>query len=100
VGAGAIVGAAWGYLLGNAGFFGFFTLFIAAGIGWAVGEAVSNATNRKRGVALQTVAVIGVVVAYFVHNVVAGDALLPRGDIWGYIATAVAAIVAIDRVKR
>lgn len=101
VGGGALVGAAWGYAVKGqgVGFFGFFILFIAFAIGWAIGEIVSVATNRKRAIALQACAVVGVVLAYLVHNVVAGNSVLPPGDIWGYLATALAAAVAMDRVR-
>jgi hypothetical protein len=98
LGGGVAVGAAWGYALGG-GFFGLFIIFVAFGVGWAIGELISIATNRKRGTALQACAVLGVIVAYLVHNLVAGDPLLLRGDLWGYLATALAAVIAIERVK-
>jgi hypothetical protein len=97
--AGALVGAIWGYATQGAGFAGFFLIFIAIGIGWAVGEAVSAATNRKRAAALQGCAVLGVVVAYLVHNLVGDGVLLPAGDLWGYLATGLAAIYASSRVR-
>jgi hypothetical protein len=97
--AGVAVGAAWAYITGGRGVFGFFIIFIAMGIGWAVAEAVSWATNRKRSTALAGCAICGVVVAYFVHNLVAGDPLLPRGDLWNYIAVVLAAVFASQRLK-
>ena len=56
-------------------------------------------TNRKRSPVLQACAVAGVIIAYFVHNAVAGDALLARGDLWGYIATGFAAMYAASRLR-
>jgi len=97
--AGALVGAIWGYATQGAGVVGFFLIFIAIGIGWAVGEAVSSATNRKRSPTLQGCAVLGVVVAYLVHNLVGNSTLLPAGDLWGYLATGLAAIYAASRVR-
>src|SRR5438105_12116167 len=42
---GLVVGAIWGYLIGaTTGFAGFFMIFIAMGIGWAIGESISVAT--------------------------------------------------------
>ncbi len=101
IGGGAIVGGVWGYVIQGqrAGYFGIFLIFIAMGVGWAIGESVSVATNRKRATALQACAVLGVFLAYLVHNAVAGVALLPAGDIWGYIAVAVASFVAADRLR-
>lgn len=95
---GAVIGAAWGYITGGGGFVGFFLIFVALGIGWAIAEAISLATNRKRSTALQACAVAGVVVAYLVHNAVAGNALLPQGDFWGYLAAGFAAVYAASRL--
>ena len=98
--AGAGVGAVWGYVTGGAGGFGFFAIFLGIGIGWCVGEAISAATNRKRSPVLQGIAIAGCLLAYAVHNLVAGDAPLPTGDLWGYIVTGVAAVYAASRLSR
>src|SRR5581483_12274878 len=42
---GTVVGAAWGYLMASAGILGFFLIFIAVGMGWAVGESIAIAAN-------------------------------------------------------
>jgi hypothetical protein len=96
---GLVIGGAWGWITGGRSLVGFFIFFIALGIGWAIGESVSVATNRKRSPVLQGCAVIGVVVAYLVHNAVGGAALLPQGDLWGYLATAIAAAYAASRLR-
>ena len=98
--AGGVVGAVWGGLLPRTlGVYGFFVFFIALGIGYAVGEAVSLATNRKRGPVLQGIAVAGVLEAYLVRNLLEGVAAIPSNDLWGYILVAVAAIVAAGRLR-
>ncbi len=98
--AGAVIGAVWGGLLPySLGLYGYFIFFIALGIGYAVGEAVSFATNRKRGPTLQGIAVLGVVEAYLIRNALVGVAVIPADDIWGYILVAVAAIVAAGRLR-
>ena len=98
--AGAVVGAVWAGLLSRSlGVVGFFVFFIALGIGYAVGEAVSWATNRKRGPVLQGIAVVGVVEAYLIRNLLEGTAVIPSNDLWGYILVAVAAIVAAGRLR-
>jgi len=102
IASGAAVGAFWGYALegGRGGFgLGLFFIFVAMGIGWAVSEAVSAATNRKRGYVLQITAVLGVILAYAVHNVVSGAGIAPTGDVWGYIATVIAAAFAWQRLS-
>ena len=102
VAAGLAVGGAWGFLSSGSGrgFGGLFIIFIAMGIGWAMGEAIGSATNRKRGQALQACAIFGVILAYLTRNAVAGFALLPAGDIWGYMATILAAFFAAQRLQR
>jgi hypothetical protein len=99
IGSGAVIGAAWGYISEGTPFVGFFLFFVALGIGWAVSEAISGATNHKRGPALQACAVGGVVLTYLVHNLVLGGPLLPQGDLWGYLATGAAAFFAASRLK-
>jgi hypothetical protein len=97
---GALVGAAWGWIVGGTrGFVGIFLIFIAMGIGYAIGESIGAATNRKRSTTLQACGVLGVAVAYIVHNLVLGFPLLPSGDLWGYLATAFAAYIAVQRLQ-
>ncbi len=97
LGTGAALGAVWGTLLpGGIGFLG---LFLAAGLGYAIAEAVSAATNRKASAALQVVAAAGAVAAYLVRNLVIGDGLLPTDDLFGYIAVIIAGAVAISRLR-
>ncbi len=64
---GLAVGGFWAYVAGNIGFGIFFAAFIGLGVGWAISEAVSLATNRKRGTALQFCCVLGVLLAVLVH---------------------------------
>ena len=98
---GVFTGAVWGFTLGDRLFFGFLvTALLAFVIGWAVSESVSVATNRRRGVTLQVCAALGCVVAYFVHNVVAGGPPIMQGDAWGFIATGGAAFIAYYRAGR
>jgi hypothetical protein len=94
--AGAGLGAVWG-LLG--GLFFFALLLVGALVGYLIAEAVSAATNRKSGTPLQVVATGGVVAAYLIRNLVAGNELLPADDLFGYIAVIVAGVVAISRLR-
>lgn len=95
--AGAVVGAAWGYLL--PGGFGFFSILLGMGVGWAVSEPVSLATNRKTGTALQIAAALGVVLAYIVHNLVDTGEVIPRDDLGGYLAVVAGILVAVNRLR-
>jgi hypothetical protein len=47
---------------------GFFTLLIALGIGYATGEMISQAVNRKRGAGLQLIAGLSVFSAFVVSS--------------------------------
>src|SRR3990172_1555437 len=85
---GAALGALWGVLLPFGGFF-FYGLLLGLGLGYAVGEAVSVATNRKAGPPLQALAALGVAVAYLARGavLVARDVStvdIVGGDLFGY----------------
>ncbi|MPZ50194.1 MAG: hypothetical protein GEU75_13010 [Dehalococcoidia bacterium] len=97
--AGIAVGAFWGYAEPDRGLGGFFIFFIAMGMGWVISEAVSIATNRKRAQVLQGIAMLGAILAYVVHNLVVGVGPFPTGDLWGYLATVVAAVFAASRLS-
>ena len=101
---GLVVGIVWAVVIGGqaGGVAGFFIFFVAMGIGWAIGESVSAATNRKRARALQACAVIGVVLSYFVRNIAVGLPLVPltpHPDLWGFIAVALASMFAAGRLS-
>jgi hypothetical protein len=97
---GGVIGAAWGYLLGGLGGFGFFSFFIGLGIGWAIAESIGLATNRRMGPPLAACAVLAAVVCYFARNLVLEDVLILRNDIGGYIAIGIAAFYAASRLNR
>jgi hypothetical protein len=95
---GATTGALWAFLLSSrAG--AFIGLFLGLGLGYAIGESVSWATNRKRGPALQGIAVIGVLLSYVVRNLMEEGAVVQSDDIFGYVVVAVAAFIAIGRLR-
>jgi hypothetical protein len=95
--AGTVIGGIWGAVL--PGGFGFFMVFIGLGIGWAVSEAVALATNRKSGPTLQGIAAGGVVLAYFLRNIVADSTLVITDDFGGLIALIAGVIFAINRLR-
>jgi hypothetical protein len=95
--AGAGLGAIWGALFFDFGFF--FMIFAGIGLGYGVAEPVSWATNRKSGTVLQVIAAGGCVLAYLVRNVVAGEALIPANDLSGYLVLIIGSIVAVNRLR-
>jgi len=95
---GAAAGALWAFLFPYR-FGAFIGLFLGLGLGYAVGESVSWAANRKRGAVLQGVAVVGVLLAYAVRNLVEEAAIFQAGDVLGYVVIGVAAFTAIGRLR-
>jgi hypothetical protein len=95
--AGVAVGAAWGLLL--PGGFGFFMIFLGIGIGYVIAEAIGLATNRRTGTPLQVIGALGVVTAYLVRNMVAGDVLVPTNDISGLIVLLAGVVMVISRLR-
>ncbi len=105
LGVGAAVGVFWGLLLPYSPSF-FFGLFIGFGLGYAVGEGVSLATNRKSGPPLQALAAVGVVAAYLLRSALlaarfehVGILDVLTNDTVGYIAVVLAVFVAMGRVR-
>jgi hypothetical protein len=82
------------------GVFAYAALFIALAIGYGVGEAVSWATNRKRGPAFQGIAACAIVLAYVVRNLAGGAGAIPANDVFGYVTVGLAIVVAIGRLAR
>jgi hypothetical protein len=97
---GAAAGGVW-FLISppHGGAFAYVALFLALGIGYAIGESVSWATNRKRGPTLQGIAASGVIVAYLVRNVAGGAAPIPANDVFGYVTVGLAIVIAIGRLR-
>ena len=101
---GAVVGGLWALIPFRTSFF--FGLLVGAGLGYAVGESVSMATNRKRGTPLQVIAAGGVVAAYLLRSAILASGFRGIGvvdiitdDIFGYIVVALGIVVAIGRVR-
>ena len=96
-----VAGVIWGIL--RAFFFGFFSWLISVGIGYLIGEAVSQAVNRKRGPGLAWIVGISMGLAFVVSGLVWAGApglrhLLGR-DIIGLLILGVSIFVAISRVR-
>jgi len=68
--AGTAVGFAYYFILGRIGFF-FLFFFVAAGIGYLVGEAVSRASGRYHGMQTAVVAALATLWAFVLPPIVA-----------------------------
>ena len=98
---GAVAGAIWGVIP-----FGILGLLVGGGAGYVIGESVSIATNRKVGVQVQVLAGVGDVLAFVVRGAILASSL--RGcdiefillrDLFGYLALALAMVVAVGRLR-
>jgi hypothetical protein len=69
VAAAVVVGALWGFIETILPTY-FFTLIMAMGIGWVMGELVSLAVNRKRGTWLAIIGGAGVVLSFGVSYLI------------------------------
>ena len=76
-----------------------FGLFAAVLAGYAIGEAIGRAANRRRGLGLAAVAVAGVAIAYLVRNLVAGADLVPPNDVMGWAMAIISAFVASANLR-
>jgi len=97
---GALLGALWGLILPpRTDNLSFISLGVAFIVGYLVARAISYAANRRSGTPLQIVALIGIVCAYILRNLVGGQAVIVTDDIAGHIAAVLAAVVAYFSVR-
>lgn len=101
IGAGISVGFAWAFF--NVITYIFFGVLAGLAIGYAIGEIVSLATNRRAGPPLQAIAAGGVLIAYLVRTgllmAFSWDLEDLRTDIWGLLVAGIATFVAIGRLR-
>ncbi|MFC2002233.1 hypothetical protein ACFLUZ_07045 [Chloroflexota bacterium] len=94
-----VCGIAWG-LIAIFIHFLFFNLLLGAGAGYAIGEMVSLATNRKRGRGLAAIAGTAVTISYLVNILFLGG--LPFGlfnILLDLLAVALGIYVAVNRLR-
>ncbi len=100
VGAGLVVasvgGVAWALLLSQVRF-PYLNFIIALGLGYLAGEAVSLATNRKRGLPLQVIAGVALGLAYLVSSLLLDTRLFL--DLFGLIALGLGIMLAVGRLR-
>lgn len=93
---GVVSGALWALV---PPFIGLFVFLLAAGLGYVMAEAIQRVTNRKRGYVLQITAGFGILLAYFVRNYLLHGVPVMIGDLYGYLAVAIAVIVAVSPLR-
>ena len=77
----------------------FLSILIAAGIGYAIGELISVATNRKRGPGLQTIAGISMVVSFAVYYLAIYYFFTPWFSLYSIIGLALGILIAVARLR-
>ena len=97
-----VVGLIWGvidrFLLSY--FFGFFSLILAAGVGYAIGEVVSLAVNRKRGTPLAVIGSLAMLIAYLVDIFTFGTIPYhPLAIIFDIIGIGIGIYMAVNRLR-
>lgn len=102
LGAGVVIGVAW--WLFNPISYIFYGVLAGLAMGYAIGELVSLATNRRSGPPLQAMAVAGMVVAYLVRLglLFAASGWVLRDlqvDVGGLIALGIGCFIAAGRVR-
>ena len=104
VGLGAVLGVVGALLRIEIGWFLFLTGILAAGIGYLVGEAVSVAANRKRGLGLSLIATSGVVIAFAAATITTlAQPVAYRYDLFNIVTAvlllALAVYISVSRVR-
>lgn len=94
---GALVGVAWAFIQPGQLFLGFFSLFVAAGVGWLMAKGVEWGANYRRGTIVQIFAIAGIFTAFIVRSALIYDGLTI--DPYGLVALAVACFVAYQNLK-
>ena len=102
IGAGLVLGVTWWLFNGLSTFY--FGVLAGLAIGYAAGELVSVATNRKAGPPLQAMAVGSVVLAYVIRVgllFAVGDWVVHdlRVDLAGLIALGIAGFISAGRLR-
>jgi hypothetical protein len=99
LGVAVICGFIWGLIGAWVPFF-YLNLILAPAVGYAIGEVVSLASNRKRGTGLAVISGIAVVVSYLVAVLV--GIFLPWGLHFHFLdllAIALGVFVAVTRLR-
>ena len=101
IGIGIICGLAWWAVYLFLPFFFILRFFIAAGVGYAIGEIISISVNRKRGIGLAIIGGISAALSFIIANVL----LIPFSwtnlfsILFGLLVFAVTIFMAVRRLR-
>jgi len=88
-------GVVWGFIPLR----GYFSLLIALGVGYGIGELISLTVNRKRGRGLQAIAAVSMVVSYLTRSIILTMPFYGFTDIFGLIGLVLGISVAVNRLR-
>lgn len=89
-------GGAWALLRVMAPFF-YLYFILALGMGYATGELISRAVNRKRGLGLQVIAGAAMFLSFLVSSLLLNIDILR--DPFGLLALALGIVMAVSRLR-
>ena len=78
---------------------GYFSLLIALGVGYGIGELMSLSVNRKRGLGLQAIAAISMVLSYLTKSIASNIPFFGFADIFGLIALILGVSIAVNILR-
>lgn len=93
-GAGLGVAIATGFAWAFIPLSGYFSLLIALGVGYAIGEVISRSVNRKRGRGLQVIGGASMVVSYAIYYL-----FVPWFSLVTIIGLALGILIAVIRLR-
>ena len=96
---GIVAGIIWGLVLSLWAGIPFLPWIIALGVGYIIGETISQATNRKRGPGLAIIAGVSVVLAAIASGFIIPSVLILFDIFFRLLILAVAIYVAVSRVR-
>ncbi|MFC1954940.1 hypothetical protein ACFLWZ_00095 [Chloroflexota bacterium] len=94
IGMAIVCGTIWWVIMRAVPFF-YLSLFLAAGVGYAIGEVVSRSVNRKRSIGLAIVAGFGVIISYLVTIILSGGSFFALD----LLALALGIFIAVTRLS-
>lgn len=99
LGAALGLGIIWLLVRSVAPYLSFFNFFLAAGVGYGIGQAISLSVNRKRGRLLKVVASLCMIIAFVIGNQVLffGHFILAL-NLFDLLAIAVGIYLAVSRL--
>lgn len=101
IAAGLIAATIIGIMWPSIPFGGFLWFFVAMGIGYAISEVISRAVNHKRGLGLQIIAGLCMILCYVIRSILEDNPSFINElfDVYGLIALLIGIVMATGRLR-